>query len=245
MKTKERRHTKDNHQQFTFPFLFTSTDNKIGYTGATSLSESLKSNTTLTELDLSREDKIKKTYKRHPLTIHSSFLFNSTDNEIGYTGATSLSESLKSNTTLTALYLSGEDKRKKTHKRHPSTSHSFPFSLFTPTGNDILGSGTASLSESLKSNTTITKLNLWGQCKRRHKKTSINNSLFSFLFTTTGNEIGDTGATSLSKALKSNTTLTELSLGSEDKRKKAHKRHPSTIHSFIHKQLCGLLSECH
>ena len=39
-----------------------------------------------------------------------------TDNEIGDTGATSLSESLKSNTTLTELNLSGEDKRKKTHK---------------------------------------------------------------------------------------------------------------------------------
>ena len=87
------------------------------------------------------------------------------------------------------------------------------------------------MSESLKSNTTITKLNLWGQCKRRHKKTSINNSLFSFLFTTTGNEIGDTGTMSLSEALKSNTTLTELYLSSEDKRKKTHKRHPSTIHS--------------
>ena len=49
---------------------------------------------------------------------------------------------------------------------------------------------------------------------------SISKSLFSYLFTSTGNNIGDTGAKSLSEALKSNTTLTELNLGGEYKRKK-------------------------
>ena len=53
--------------------------------------------------------------------------------------------------------------------------------------------------------------------------TSINNSLFFLLFISTGNDIGETGATSLSESLKSNTTLTKLSLGSEYKRKKTHK----------------------
>ena len=48
---------------------------------------------------------------------------------------------------------------------------------------------------------------------------SINNSLFSFLFTSTDNEIGDRGAISLSESLKSNTTLTQLDLKSEDQRK--------------------------
>ena len=71
VKTKERRHTKDIHQQFTFSILIASTDNDIGETGATSLSEALKSNTTLTELNLNGEDKRKKTHKRHPSTIHS------------------------------------------------------------------------------------------------------------------------------------------------------------------------------
>ena len=36
-----------------------------------------------------------------------------TDNYIGDTGATSLSEALKTNTTLTKLYLWGEDKKKE------------------------------------------------------------------------------------------------------------------------------------
>ena len=52
---------------------------------------------------------------------------------------------------------------------------------------------------------------------------SISNSLFSFLFTSTDNKIGETGATSLGESLKSNTTLTELNLSGEDKRKKTHK----------------------
>ena len=91
-------------------------------------------------------------------------------NNIGETGTTSLSEALKSNTTLTELYLRSEDKRKKTHQRHPSTNHSFSF-LFSSTGNKIGDTGAASLSESLKSNTTLTKLNLWGIYKRKKRHT--------------------------------------------------------------------------
>ena len=87
------------------------------------------------------------------------------------------------------------------------------------------------MSESLKSNTALTALYLEGEDKRKTHKASINNSLFLFLITSTDNKIGDTGAKSLGKALKSNTTLTELNLWGEDKRK-THKRHPSTIHSL-------------
>ena len=111
-----------------FSFLFTSTGNVIGDTGTTSLSESLKSNTTLTKLYLNCEDKSKKRHKRHSSAIHSFPSTSSTGNSIGDAGATSLSESMKSNTTLTELDLSSEDKRKKTHKRHPSIIHSFHFS---------------------------------------------------------------------------------------------------------------------
>ena len=102
----KRRLTKDIHQQFTlFSIRITSTVNNIGDTGATSLSEALKSNTTLAILYLDRQDKRRKAHKRHPSTIHS-FIHISTGNIIGETGATSLSEALKSNTTLTKLYLS-------------------------------------------------------------------------------------------------------------------------------------------
>ena len=50
----------------------------------------------------------------HPSNNSLPFLITSTDNKIGDTGTTSLSESLKSNTALTALYLKSEDKRRHT-----------------------------------------------------------------------------------------------------------------------------------
>ena len=78
--------------------------------------------------------------------------------------------------------------------------------------------GAASLSESLKSNRSLTKLYLGSKDKNKGdtQKTTINNSLFSLSFASTGNEIEDRGATSLSDSLKSNTTLAEFYLWGED-----------------------------
>ena len=47
---------------------------------------------------------------------------------------------------------------------------------------------------------------------------SISNPFFSILIKSTENYLGDEGAKSLSDALKSNTTLTQLNLSGEDKR---------------------------
>ena len=47
---------------------------------------------------------------------------------------------------------------------------------------------------------------------------STNNPLFSILMKSKVNKIGETGATSLSDVLKSNTTLIELHLGCEHKK---------------------------
>ena len=67
------------------------------------------------------------------------------------------------------------------------------------------------MSDALKSNTTLTKLNLRREYKRKHTQmSSINNQLFFILIQSTDNDIGDTGATSLSEALKSNTTITKI-----------------------------------
>ena len=88
----------------------------ISDTEAALLSDALKSNTTLTQLNLSGEHKRNNTQMTSP-TIHSFFiLIESTGNMIGDTGATSLSDALKSNTTLTELNLFGEYKRNNTHK---------------------------------------------------------------------------------------------------------------------------------
>ena len=69
-----------------------------------------------------------------------------------------MSESLKSSTTLTELYLGG-DKRKKTHKLHPSNIHPFP-ALIILTDNKIGNTGATPLGKSLKTNITLIELNL-------------------------------------------------------------------------------------
>ena len=81
------------------------TDNWIGETGMKSLSESLKTNTTLTKLDLS----CKHTQK----ALKCSFFFHSlyTGNDVGNRGATSLSDALSVNTTLTHLDICCKHKR--------------------------------------------------------------------------------------------------------------------------------------
>ena len=87
------------------------------------------------------------------------------------------------------------------------------------TGNEIRERGATALSDALKSNTTLKSLQLWGEDKGNNTQmVSINNSIFSILIKSTVNEIGDTGATSLSDALKSNTTLATLDLSGEHKR---------------------------
>ena len=69
VKTKERMHTKDIHQQFTHPFFFISIGNCFGDIGVAPLGESLNSNTTLTELNLRGEDKRKKTHENNHLQV--------------------------------------------------------------------------------------------------------------------------------------------------------------------------------
>ena len=126
--------------------------------GAKSLSEALKSNTTLAKLNLDSEDKRRKTHKRHASTIHSS-IYHFKVNQIGETGAASLSDALKSNTTLTAINLRCKDRR---------GTRWFFFQKFIPsdsrytilTGNNIRETGVTSLSEALKSNTTLTDVHL-------------------------------------------------------------------------------------
>ena len=176
----------------------------------------MKSNTTLAELNLDGEDE-----RRHTRTSINnsffSFLFSNTGNFIGDTGATSLSESLKSNTTLMKLYLSGEDRRRHTKGIHQQFTL---FLIITSTANKIGEIGTTYLSESLKSNTTLTELYLRSEDKKKEDTKDIHKQFTLFLIiTSTGNKIRDTGATSLSESLKSNTTLTELYLSSEDKKK--------------------------
>ena len=100
------------------------------------------------------------------------------------------------------------------------------FVSMSPTGNNIGNGKATSMSEALKTNTTLTKLDLG--CKHKRNKTLI------FIFIRSiGSNIGDIGATSMSEALKTNTTLAKLDLGCKHKRNE-HKLHQTTISSFYY-----------
>ena len=104
-----------------------------------------------------------------------------TDNEIGDIGATSLSDALKSNTTLTQLSLRGKYKWHNT-KQSQSINNPLLSILNKSTGNDIGEAGAASLSDALKSNTALAKLNLSCEYKRNNTQmTSTNNPIFHFI----------------------------------------------------------------
>ena len=91
----------------------------------TALSDSLKVNTSLTMLNLNRMyEKINNTNRTSKFFTYQ-FKHNGTDIGIRGGGVKSLSEVLKTNSTLTALSLSREDKRKKTYNLHPSEIHVF------------------------------------------------------------------------------------------------------------------------
>ena len=69
------------------------------------------------------------------------------------------------------------------------------------------------MSDALKTNTTLTQLDLRCKDKRNNTQMSFTNiQLFSIPIKSSGDKIGETGATLLSEALKSNTTLTKLDL---------------------------------
>ena len=135
-----------------------STGNKIGDNGATSLSNVLKSNTTLKKLNMSCEDKRSNTQiasinKFNPFFSHQ---INRQQNWRGGSNIIKWYIEIKHNTHSTQAK---RRLQKTTHKWHSSTNHSF-FILIKSTGNNIGETGTASLSDSLKSNTTLTVLYL-------------------------------------------------------------------------------------
>ena len=80
-------------------------DNEIGVEGGKTISETLKINTSLTELYLGGDEKIWNEKERRNEKEERI------DNRIRYEGAQSISESLKINTSLTTLYLWSDEKR--------------------------------------------------------------------------------------------------------------------------------------
>ena len=146
-------------------------DNNIGCTCVTALNESLKTNTTLKTLDLS--GKVIQIFMSTIMNKYfTTIITNITGNWIGNTGAASLSELLKKNTTLTALYLCSEHKRILTEM---ISTLIFSLNVIETTGNRIEDTGVTALSDSLKVNTSLTMLNLNRMYEKKNNTNWITN----------------------------------------------------------------------
>ena len=158
------------------------------------MSETLEINSTLTVLHLSCM------VISFPMVLFCLPFF--IDCGIGDSGVCLLSKGLKVNSSLTKLVL--------WHQFFILKSCLFPFlSIYNRIG-DI---GVSSLSDSLKVNSSLTSLNLsnfYGLHAMR-LLSSFTKQLFFYL-PNDGNKIGNPGASSLSEALKVNSSLTELGL---------------------------------
>ena len=156
------------------------------------LSEALKVNSTLTQLDLRR-------------------------NDIGDKGATGIAKALKVNSTLTVLYLSGNDvgDQGATGLAEALKVNS-ALTVLHLRSNDVGDQGATGLAEALKVNSTLTELDLSyldiaDQCATGLAEAlKVNSTLIELDLR--GSGITDQGATGLAEALKVNSTLTVLYL---------------------------------
>ena len=195
--------------------------NEIGEYGAQLLSKALSVNTKLTHLNLSGNQigKSGAQLLSNALSVNTELThLNLSGNQIGKSGAQFLSDALFYNTTLTHLNLDD-------NLVGPDGVAYLSLALVVNTtltylnldGNLAQAFGAAYLSRALSRNTTaLTDLNL----ARNEIDDSVAQSLSRALSVNTtltylnlsGNKIGTPGATSLSGALSENTTLTDLNL---------------------------------
>ena len=185
--------------------------NRIGDSDAQALSDALEINTTLTKLDLS-------------------------DNSIGASGARFLSTAIKINASLTTLNLArnkitceprhGAPRRPFEIAMLPTFCNigkcTFPEALkkldefFTGMDETMDDYGLFSLSESLKTNTTLTNLNLEGneidRCATFYLSESLKTNATLTTLNLRGTSVSHFGSKCLSLALKTNGTLTSLNL---------------------------------
>ena len=164
----------------------------FNFTGTSKLAEALKTNTSITTLNLhgnqiGDEGIFKLTEALKPNTTITTLHLSG--NQIGDEGASKLAEALKTNTTITTLWLSS---------------------------NRIGDKGASNLAEALKINASITTLDLSDSqmgdegVSRLAEALKINTAVTTLNLSTNG--IGDEGASELAEALKTNTTLTTLGL---------------------------------
>ena len=196
--------------------------NAIGESGHASLSDAIKANTVLTNLDwrgngigASGADSLSDAIKVNTVLTNLDLR----DNGIGDSGAASLSDAIKVNTALTDLNLSY-------NRIGVSGAASLSDAIKVNTAltdlnlsyNRIRASGVASLSDAIKVNTTLTDLNLSYNGIGASGAASLSDAIKANTVLTNldwrGNGIGASGAASLSDAIKVNTVLTNLNLSS-------------------------------
>lgn len=141
--------------------------------------------------------------------------------EIGYSGGAVIAESLKSNQSLTELYLE-RNKIGASDLGAAAIGEALKINQSLTRldlhDNQIGDEGAAAIAESLKSNQTLRKLGLqWNKIGASGgaaiaNALAINNGLTQLELA--GNQIGDEGAADIAEALKSNNTLTQLNLSS-------------------------------
>ncbi|KAF9083380.1 hypothetical protein BGX29_003197, partial [Mortierella sp. GBA35] len=184
------------------------------------LAEALKTNSTLTTLDLqyskigSHEAQIMAEALKTNSTLTTLDL---THNKVGSNGTQALSEALKTNLTLTTLNLkfnsiesNGAQALAEALKTNSTlTTLNLQF-------NSIESNGAQALAETLKTNSTLTTLYLSYNLIESNGAVALaealkTNSTLITLYLW-GNLIGDNGAQALFEALKTNSTLTTLNL---------------------------------
>ena len=194
----------------------------ISAANAVILADVLKSNTTVTNLDLSRNilniDDASVASLAEMLKSNTTLTkLNLSSVDFRAAGAPSLAEALKSNTTLTKLNLSinsigdagaaalAEALKSNTTLTELDLSH-----------NSIGDAGAAGLAEAVKFNSTLTKLdlsiNLIGDAGAAGLAEALKSNTMLTVLNVFLNKIGDAGAADLAEALKSNTMLTVLNV---------------------------------
>ena len=92
-------------------------DNQIGDEGAKSISESLKINTSLTQLELGGDEDLYEMKGRKKERRKEQRNKKEIDNDIGDEGAKSISKSLKINSSLTELDLYSDEKKRNSKEK--------------------------------------------------------------------------------------------------------------------------------
>ncbi|KAF9322929.1 hypothetical protein BG006_001946 [Podila minutissima] len=195
---------------------------KIGDNGAQALAAALRTNSTLTILNLDQNLIGDSGAQALAAALRTNSTLTSLDLrsiEIGFRGVQALSAALRTNSTLASLDLrANRIGDKKAQVLFEALKTNSTLTTVNLDQNSTGDSGAQAVSEALKMNSTLTTLNLdqnsiGGDGVQALAETLKTNSTLTTL-ELWSNNIGDSGAQVLSEALKSNSTLTTLELWS-------------------------------